>query len=211
MKFHELVNIVADEPVFETGFLLAGNVDATDLRRQLSRWTRSGRVLQLRRGLYSLAPPWQKIQPHPFLVANRLAQGSYVSGLSALAFAQAIPEYVVEITSCTGGRPCRYRTAFGRFSFRRVKTALRFGYRRVALGGGQAAFLAQPEKALLDLIYLRPGADDMPFLEELRLNFEVLNLGVLDAYAGQSGVPKLIRAARRIGNLSRQAPEYAAL
>lgn len=211
MKFQELVNIVTDEPVFETGLLLAGDVDAPDLRRQLSRWTASGHVLQLRRGLYALAPPWQKIEPHPFLVANRLAPGSYVSGLSALAFAQVIPEYVAEVTSCTGGRPRTYRTALGRFSFRHVKTALRFGYRQVALGGAQAAFLAEPEKALLDLIYLRPGADDAAFLEELRLNLEVLNPDVLDALARQSAVPKLVRAAGRIGRLSRKTPEYAAL
>ncbi len=59
MRFQELAEIVADEPLFETGLLLAGAVDPADLRRQLSRWTRSGRVRQLRRGLYTLAPPWE--------------------------------------------------------------------------------------------------------------------------------------------------------
>lgn len=211
MKFQELVNIVADEPVFETSLLLAGNVDATNLRRQLSRWTATGHVLQLRRGLYSLAPPWQKIRPHPFLVANRLAPGSYVSSLSALAFTQAIPEYVAEVTSCTGGRPCTYRSVLGRFSFQRVKAALRFGYRQVALGGGQSAFVAEAEKALLDLVYLRPGGDDAAFLKELRLNFEVLRSDALDAFARRSAVPKLMRAADRIGKLSRETPEYVAL
>ncbi|WP_428099630.1 type IV toxin-antitoxin system AbiEi family antitoxin domain-containing protein [Candidatus Rariloculus sp.] len=211
MRFQELVQIVADEPVFETGLLLAGNVDATNLRRQLSRWTNTGCLLQLRRGLYALAPPWQKIKPHPFLVANRLAPVSYVSGLSALAFAQVIPEYVAEVTSCTGGRPRTYRTALGRFSFRHLKAGLRFGYRQVALGGGQAAFVAEPEKALVDLIYLRPGGDDAAFLGELRLNLEVLRFQVLDDFARQSAVPKLVRAAKRIGKLSRQTPERVAL
>ena len=41
MTFNELVEIVADEPLFETGLLLAGAVDPADLRRQLSRWTRT--------------------------------------------------------------------------------------------------------------------------------------------------------------------------
>ncbi len=44
MIFRDLVEIVADEPLFETGLLLAGAVDADDLRRQLSRWTRGGRI-----------------------------------------------------------------------------------------------------------------------------------------------------------------------
>ena len=130
MNFGELVEIVADEPLFKTGLLLAGEVDAANVHRQLSRWTSSGRRWQLRRGLYALAPPWRKHRSHPFLVANRLAPGSYVSGLSALAFVRAIPEHVAEVTSCTGGRPRTYHTPLGRFSFRCLKAGLRF-----AIGG----------------------------------------------------------------------------
>ena len=211
MRFEELVAIVADEPVFETGFLLAGAVDPANLRRQLCRWTGSGRLLQLRRGLYALAPPWQKQRPEPFLVANRLAPGSYVSGLSALAFAHAIPEYVAEVTSCTGGRPSRHGTPVGRFSFRRLKPKLRFGYRQVALGGGQQAFVAEPEKALLDHVYLQPGGDDLAYLRELRLNFDAVDLDGLDAFARQSGAPKLLRTAERIGRLAAETPRYERL
>ena len=39
MKFDQLLAIVADEPVFETGLLLAGSVNPSDMRRQLVRWT----------------------------------------------------------------------------------------------------------------------------------------------------------------------------
>ena len=208
MKFDELVEIVADEPLFETVLLLAGNIDPADLRRQLSRWTRAGRVLQLRRGLYTLAPPWQKTRPHPFLVANRLVPGSFVSCQSALAFAQAIPEYVPEVTSCTGGRPRTIHAPLGRYSFRHLKSELRFGYRQVALGGGQRAFLAEPEKAVLDMVYLYPGGDRSAYLQELRLSYEVLRLDVLDAFARECGKPKLLRAAARIGRLARETPKY---
>jgi predicted transcriptional regulator of viral defense system len=56
MDFDHLMEIVRDEPVFETGFLLAGDVDPNHIRRQLTRWTNNGRLYQLRRGLYALAP-----------------------------------------------------------------------------------------------------------------------------------------------------------
>jgi hypothetical protein len=46
MEFKKLVEIVGDEPVFETALFLAGNVDPGDVRRQLSRWTKSGRLLE---------------------------------------------------------------------------------------------------------------------------------------------------------------------
>lgn len=211
MKFQELAEIAADEPVFETGLLLAGAVDPADLRRQLSRWTRSGRIRQLRRGLYAMAPPWQKRPPHPFLVANRLARGSYVSGLSALAFVQAIPEYVAEVTSVTPGRPHLRDTAFGRFSFRHLKPGLQFGYRRVELGGGQHAFVAEPEKALLDLIHLHPGGDDAAYLRELRLDFDRLRMQRLEALAETGATPKLLRAAGRIRRIAGDEPGYEAL
>lgn len=57
MKFQELVEIVGSLPVFETGLLVTGTDDPASIRRQLSRWVRGGRIVQLRRGLYALAPP----------------------------------------------------------------------------------------------------------------------------------------------------------
>ena len=211
MKFEDLAEIVADEPVFETGLLLAGAVDPADLRRQLSRWTRSGRIRQLRRGLYTLAPPWEKRPPHPFLVANRLVRGSYVSGLAALAFVQAIPEYVAEVTSVTPGRPHLRHTPYGRCSFRHLKPGLLFGYRHVELGDGQRAFVAEPEKALLDLVHLHPGGDDAAYLRELRLDFDRLRLQRLESFAATGATPKLARAVGRIRRIAGEAAGYDTL
>jgi hypothetical protein len=42
MKFKELMEIVAEEPVFEAGLLVAGESEPADLSRQLSRWTKRG-------------------------------------------------------------------------------------------------------------------------------------------------------------------------
>ena len=211
MKFRELAEIVADEPLFETGLLLAGAVDPADLHRQLSRWTRSGQIRQLRRGLYTLAPPWEKRVPHPFLVANRLVPGSYVSGLSALAFAHAIPEYVAEVTNVTPGKPQMRQTPLGRFTFRHLKPGLMFGYRHADLGGGQRAFVAEPEKALLDLIHLQPGGDDEAYLRELRLNLDAVRLDLLDSFAETGATPKLARAAGRIRRIAGEALGYDTL
>ena len=51
---------MGDEPLFETGLLLAGDVDPAAVYRQLSRWVKAGRLYQLRRGLYTVAPPFQR-------------------------------------------------------------------------------------------------------------------------------------------------------
>ncbi len=122
MKFERLLETVGDEPVFEPGLLLAGDVDPADVRRQLSRWVEAGRLYQLRRGLYALAPPYQKVKPHPFLVANRLVRGSYVSLQSALAHCGLIPEYVPVTTSVTTSRPARWDTPLGIYDFRHIQS-----------------------------------------------------------------------------------------
>jgi predicted transcriptional regulator of viral defense system len=204
MEFKHLVELVADEPAFETGLLLAGEVDPADVRRQLSRWTKAGRLYQLRRGLYTLAPPFQKIKPHPFVIANRLVRSSYVSCQSALAHYGLIPEHVPVVTSVTTARPARWETPLGGFDFRHVKTDRFRGYRLTDLGGGHRAFVATPEKALLDLIYLQPGGDSPEYLRELRLqHLDSLTPDELHRQAGPGNSPKLRRAVARICNLGR--------
>jgi predicted transcriptional regulator of viral defense system len=210
MEFTRLLEIVAEEPMFETGLLLAGSVDLGDVRKQLSRWTKSGQLYQLRRGLYALAPPFQKVKPHPFLIANRMARGSYVSCQSALAFHGLIPEYTPVTTSVTTTRPARWDTPLGSFDFRHIKTELFFGYRLLELGNSQQAFLAMPEKALLDLIYMHPGGDSPDYLRELRLqNLEQLDLDELRHQAERAGSAKLRRAVTFIAGMARsETVEY---
>ena len=197
MKFEALVALVADEPVFPSALLLAGIVSSAQVRLQLSRWVKAGRLLQLRRGLYALAPTWRKVEPHPFLVANRLQRGSYVSLQSALAFHGIIPEYVPVVTSVGPGRPETVHNPLGAFQFNHLTGTLFFGYSRMEVAARQFAFVASPEKALLDLIHLTPGADSEDYLRELRLqNSEAMDLSTLDELAQRSGKAKLLRAAR---------------
>jgi predicted transcriptional regulator of viral defense system len=213
MEFRRLLEIVGDEPVFDTGLLLAGEVDPADVRRQLSRWTAAGRLYQLRRGLYALAPPFQKVKPHPFLVANRMVRGSYVCCQSALAHYGLIPEHVPATTSVTPGRPARWDTPLGTYQFRHLKPDLQRGYRLTELSAGQRAFVASPEKALLDLIHLQPGGDSLQYLRELRLqDLDRLDLEELQRQAHLAYSPKLRRAAARVVDLARTgALEYEPL
>ena len=208
MNFTRLLELVGDEPVFDSAVLLAGPVNPADLRRQLSRWTKAGRLIQLRRGVYTLAPPYQKIKPHPFLIANRLLPASYVSLQSALDYYGLIPDVAHGVTSVTTRRPHRWQTPLGSFIFHHIKPAWLHGYRRLEVSPGQHAFVATPEKALLDLAYLHPRADDPAFLQELRLqNLERLDLAQLRALADWSAKPKLRRFAERVAALAQAETE----
>jgi len=205
MKFEDLLALVKNQPVFETGLLLAGTVDPNHVQRQLSRWVRSGRIRQLRRGLYTLAAPYQSIVPHPFLIANALLPGSYVSAQSALAFYGLIPEYPPGTTSVTMLRPARWE---GGFQFRHLAPPLFFGYQLVELSDEQQAFVATPEKALLDLAHLTPHSDSPHYLLELRLqNLERLDLARLNEFAARAGKPKWRRVADQVEKLALQEKE----
>ena len=202
MKWESLLKLVANEPVFSSALLLSGNVSARQVRLQLSRWVAAGRLLQLRRGLYALAPVWRKAEPHPFLVANRLQRGSYVSTQAALAFHGVIPEDVPVVTSVGPGRPETVRNTLGAFQFTHLAEGLLFGYSQLEVAPRQFAFVASAEKALLDLIHLTRGAASLEYLRELRLqNPEAINISMIMDLAQRSAKPKLMRAARLVGPL----------
>ncbi|MBD3278475.1 MAG: hypothetical protein GF388_09260 [Candidatus Aegiribacteria sp.] len=199
MKFEELLRIVGDEPVFSSGVLLAGDTTAEKARVQLSRWVREGKVISLRRGCYALAEPYAESLPHPFIAANAMEMGSYVSCQTALAWYGLVPETIGAVTSITPGRPSVIRNELGTFIYRFIKRELQRGFKYEELPGGHAARVASPEKALLDLIYLEPGGDSIPYIEELRLqNTEMLSLDVLEELVTIWNKPKMERALENL-------------
>ena len=208
---------------------MAGNVSPYQSQRRLADWSKAGKVTRLRRGLYVLPKTVRAVQPHPFVIANRLVAGSYVSLEMALGYYSLIPEHVAVITNVTTGRPGEWENEFGRFFYRHLHPRYFFGmeYRHISTlpsGDGrkqrlplgiknQYAYIAYPEKALLDFIYLRPGGDSPDFIESLRLqHLEQLDLDRLKQFADRFNKPKLRRAAAIIRQLAEmEAAEYEIL
>lgn len=201
MKFENLLNKAADLSCFSTGFLAAGG-NLSQIRLQLSRWVKDGRLVKLHKGLYSLAQAYRKVKAELFCIANNLKRPSYVSLQSALSWYGLIPEFVPAVTSVTGGRPQTIETPLGVFYFRHIDKSFLYGYSEVELSNRQTAFVARPEKALLDLIYLTAGGDKEKFLEELRLqNLEIIDKTALRQFVEKAKSPKLNRALKIIERL----------
>ncbi len=199
MKFGDLQELLGDQAVFRVGTLLAGQEEPAHVRRQLARWVKAGKVVPLRRGLYVLAEPYAKKQPHPFILANEMRRASYVSMQSALAWYGCIPEYVPAITSVTTERPEEIENPKGRFIFRHIKRKLLWGMEQLEVTPSQVALVASPEKALLDLLYLVPHSDTEGYLDELRLDPGVrLSLDRLRVLATRTGSRKVVRAIRHL-------------
>jgi predicted transcriptional regulator of viral defense system len=207
MKWEALLGVLGGEAVIHSSILLSGREPAASVRRQLARWVASGRLLRLRRSFYALASPYRTAAVHPFSVANRLKPASYVSLQSALGHYGLIPEHVPVVTCVTTGRPETLQTPLGTFSYRHVSRRLFFGYRAADLGGGVSAFLAAPEKAILDLVHLSPRGDSPAYLGELRLqNLDMLDPRQLVEFARRSGSAKLKRAGQRLAELVGREP-----
>ncbi|MFZ2616848.1 MAG: hypothetical protein WA077_12725, partial [Anaerolineae bacterium] len=104
-------------------------------------------------------------------------------------------------------------TPLGVYEYRHVKTGLFFGYRWTEISPSQRAFVAAPEKALLDLVHLHAGGDEPTYLAELRLqNLERVDLDVLRGLAERAASPKLRRAAAIVAELAHaEAEEYEEL
>ena len=205
MKFVNLLEKVSDLPVFTVRFLAAGG-NLAQIRLQINRWVKDGKIIRLHKGLYTLAEPYRKVTSEPFCIANSLKQASYVSLHSALSWYAMIPEFVPAVTSITTGRPQTIETPLGRFEFRHVSKKYFWGYQQVELKFGQTAFIAHPEKALLDLIYLTGGGEKIEFIEELRLqNVEQVNRAVLREFVERFQSPKLNRALDNIERILDQS------
>jgi len=146
------------------------------------------------------------------VIANALLQPSYVSLQAALAHYGLIPDYTPVTTSVTTARPGRWETPLGEYTFRHTEPTWWRGYQRLEVSVGQHAWVATPEKALLDLVYLQPGGDDPPYLSSLRLQaLDRLDLMALETLAESDG-PKLQRAADVIASLARaEMKEYEPL
>ena len=213
MRYSQMLKTLGDEVLFTSSLLVAGNTSQYQVQRRLTDWSKAGKVVPLRRGLYILPSKKRSFEPHPFLVANRLVAGSYVSLETALRYYNLIPEYVAVITSLTTGRPGEWENEFGRFAYRHIHPRYFFGIQYRLIVEEQYAYIAYPEKALLDLIYLRKGGDTPEFIHSLRLqNLEELDLTHLQEFADRFDKPKLQRASAVIKELAlHEKAEYESL
>jgi len=140
---------------------LARVLGGGDARRYglVNRALKDGSLLRVKRGTYVLGQRYRSDSLHPFVLTQSLVPGSYVSFESALAWHGWIPEGVFTTASVTPGRKTLHyeTTSFGVFDFHPLAIAdYRFltAVDRVEMGK-RAAFIAQPLRALMDLVALR--------------------------------------------------------
>ena len=138
-------------------------------RGNLLQWQRAGYIVPLRQGWYAFADYVQ--QPdYARYVAGKICAPSYISLHTALSFYGIIPEAVVEITSVTTQKTCRYENAFGQFSYQTIRPRLFWGFGPKTMRDGKQYMMATPEKSIIDLLYLYPQYSTLNEMRELRFD-----------------------------------------
>lgn len=190
MKYSDLEKQI-QSPVFSRQELLLHGLTVYDY--QLSLWVKKGHLLRLKKGLYVFAREAGRLRKEE--VACLLYPPAYISLESALSHYGFIPEVVYACTCVTARTNRTFDNAFGRFVYRHVKQSLFWGYAPVATESGVYQ-MAEPEKALLDYLYLNLGAiNSRADVEGLRLNRDQmkrhLDVNRFRRYLSAFGIKKL--------------------
>jgi predicted transcriptional regulator of viral defense system len=163
--------------------------------RRLVEWQEKGYIQKLRNRFYYFAGNTVN-ERYLFFAANELYSPSYISLESALSWYGFIPEGVFQVTSCSSRKTQSFGTPLGSFSYRHIKPALFFGYRLEEWNNHHFA-IAEPEKTVIDYLYLHHEIRDLVDFESLRWNSTEMNNSLLmekiDTYASHIGSKALLK------------------
>lgn len=199
MKYDEFVSKVRSYAVFGEDVLSTLGFAKAAKRLQLNRWNGAGRVIRLKRGLYTLPEERRGVPLSVRWLANTLYSPSYLSLEYMLSWYDMIPERVGVVTSITALKTAAFQNTLGRFVYRNLKKDLFFGFEEVKDEFGSNVLVATPEKAILDYIYLYSGwKSEHSFLEKnIRLQqLDQLNKKRLKEFAKRFSSLKMDQAVK---------------
>ena len=152
--------------------------------KNLINWQRKNYVQKVRNSWYRLtenAPNESTL----FFISNQMYQPSYISLETALSYYGFIPEGVFKTTAISTLKTQNFTTPLGVFGYQNLKPKLFFGYKLIEFNNFRFK-IAEPEKTILDYLYLHSDIDSEDHFEGLRLNiFEIkrqINFETLNNY-----------------------------
>ena len=153
--------------------------------------------------MYILNESDRKLSPSRAFIAGQLYSPSYVSMEYALSSYGLIPERAADVTSITTRKTALFSNVSGTFRYQHVKPSGFRGFLASRDEAGLPFFIAEPEKAVVDLLYLQlnkiKDCSAALFEEYFRLqNLDSLKPGKIMAYAKVFGSSKLMRVAKAL-------------
>lgn len=118
---------------------------------QLYRWVKDGYIKRVKIGLYVFEN--RKTDIDIRTISFFLYEPSYISLESALSYHGLIPEMVYSTTCITTRNTRTFNNMYGNFIYHHIRYDLLWGYDVITTSSGKY-LMAEPEKAILDYIYL---------------------------------------------------------
>lgn len=189
-----------------SGILLDKLKDYASPANKLSRLVKSGQYIRIKKGLYVTDPTIS-----PYLLAGSIYGPSYLSFEYALSRYGLIPEAVYLYTcACFDKKKKKeYVTPLGTFTYRDIpRKAYPLGI-RLEREGDYGYQIASPEKAICDLLYVKPPLANQKDLynflfENMRIDIDEFmglsfdDIDILASRYGSTNVKNLSKLARRL-------------
>jgi predicted transcriptional regulator of viral defense system len=145
-------------------------INLASARVSASRYVRLGLLMRLKRNIYVLRERWQTTsRDNRFALANLGQSPSYISLMTALDYHEITTQVQQGIIESVALKRTKEISLNGSvFRYTKISRALYFGFLR-----RQGFFIATPEKALLDAVYLMSFgryALDLAAIDDEKLN-----------------------------------------
>lgn len=185
MQYLEIKEKLKDFIVFSASDI--SKIDPDFHKQRLSEWQKKGYIKKVIKGYYIFSDLAIN-ESVLFIVANKIFDPSYISLEMALSYYGLIPESVYSATSVTSKKTYTFNSPLVRFSYRKIKPELMFGYQLVKYEN-HTFKIAEIEKVILDYFYINPKLRDDGEFKELRINEETfgekVDLKKLEKYLAQ--------------------------
>lgn len=179
MNYTQFKNKLQEQPLIASKDVLRMDKHPQAMRNQLNRWQKKGLILKLKRGIYLFNKNDRKTNPSLIFVANQLYAPSYVSLEFALNYYDLIPERVVDVTSVSTKKTVRFKNELGVFIYQHIKPEAFKGFKLTKDERGLPLLLADPEKAVVDFLYLNLNRFKANPEEQFSLSYRFQNTEML--------------------------------
>ena len=127
------------------------NLKIESARVLCTRYIRKGLFVRLKKNFYVLDQNWKNYtRDDKFKIANFLQVPSYISCMTALSFYEVTTQVQRDfLESASLKRSVRFETVGTAFNYYKMKKEYYFGFIK-----REGIFIASPEKAFVDMIYL---------------------------------------------------------
>lgn len=163
--------------------IIGGSSDVAN-SRAIKRLAASGIVTKIQRGVYvtKIFDPWS--------LAGRIDKNCYISMDSVLARAGLIGTVPISVSAVrTAPRRRRVKTALGNITYYSLNKDLFFGFEKQ----GNGVFVADPEKAYLDMLYYYTKGTRFVIDPLMEVNISRLNKNRMMNYLKRYKNPKFVK------------------